>query len=217
MDIRKLIKLDFISIKPYFTLKNLLIMTVLAFVYTKLMNSPSMIISITMIFAMLFSSYPFLIGENSGIDGLYRLFGINPKDVVIGRFTLAGLIYIATSIIGIIYYMLLTLVSDLVFTKEIFLFILTNFLVYGLITSIQYPIFFKYGYTKAKTFAFLPIFIIGILGMLGGFLIEDLDSVFNFIDSHIELFLGISIIVVIIVILLSIILSIKFYKRRDFW
>lgn len=216
MDIRKLIKLDFISIKPYFTLKNLLIMTVLAFVYTKLMNSPSMIISITMIFAMLFSSYPFLIGENSGIDGLYRIFGINPKDVVIGRFTLAGLIYIATSIIGIIYYMLLTLVSDLVFTKEIFLFILTNFLVYGLITSIQYPIFFKYGYTKAKTFAFLPIFIIGILGMLGGFLIEDLDSVFNFIDSHIELFLGISIIVVIIVILLSIILSIKFYKRRDF-
>lgn len=216
MDIRKLIKLDFISIKPYFTLKNLLIMTVLAFVYTKLMNSPSMIISITMIFAMLFSSYPFLIGENSGIDGLYRIFGINPKDVVIGRFTLAGLIYIAISIIGIIYYMLLTLVSDLVFTKEIFLFILTNFLVYGLITSIQYPIFFKYGYTKAKTFAFLPIFIIGILGMLGGFLIEDLDSVFNFIDSHIELFLGISIIVVIIVILLSIILSIKFYKRRDF-
>lgn len=216
MDIRKLIKLDFISIKPYFTLKNLLIMTALAFVYTKLMNSPSMIISITMIFAMLFSSYPFLIGENSGIDGLYRIFGINSKDVVIGRFTLAGLIYIATSIIGIIYYMLLTLVSDLVFTKEIFLFILTNFLVYGLITSIQYPIFFKYGYTKAKTFAFLPIFIIGILGMLGGFLIEDLDSVFNFIDSHIELFLGISIIVVIIVILLSIILSIKFYKRRDF-
>ncbi len=52
--------------------------------------------------------------------------------------------------------------------------------------------------------------------MLGGFLIEDLDSVFNFIDSHIELFLEISIIVVIIVILLSIILSIKFYKRRDF-
>lgn len=216
MDIRKLIKLDFISIKPYFTLKNLLIMTALAFVYTKLMNSPSMIISITMIFAMLFSSYPFLIGENSGIDGLYRIFGINSKDVVIGRFTLAGLIYIATSIIGIIYYMLLTLVSDLVFTKEIFLFILTNFLVYGLITSIQYPIFFKYGYTKAKTFAFLPIFIIGILGMLGGFLIEDLDSVFNFIDSHIELFLGIFILVVIIVILLSIILSIKFYKRRDF-
>ncbi|WP_105301824.1 ABC-2 transporter permease [Anaerococcus marasmi] len=216
MDIRKLIKLDYISIKPYFTLKNLLIMTILAFVYTKLMNSPSMIISITMIFAMLFSSYPFLIGENSGIDGLYRIFGINPKDVVIGRFTLAGLIYIATSIIGIIYYILLTLVSDLVFTKEIFLFILTNFLVYGLITSIQYPIFFKYGYTKAKTFAFLPMFIIGILGILGGFLIEDLDSVFNFIDSHIELFLGISIIVVIIVILLSIILSIKFYKRRDF-
>lgn len=216
MDIRKLIKLDYISIKPYFTLKNLLIMTVLAFVNTKLMNSPSMIISITMIFAMLFSSYPFLIGENSGIDGLYRIFGINPKDVVIGRFTLAGLIYIATSIIGIIYYILLTLVSDLVFTKEIFLFILTNFLVYGLITSIQYPIFFKYGYTKAKTFAFLPIFIIGILGMLGGFLIEDLDSVFNFIDSHIELFLGISILVVIIIILLSIIISIKFYKRRDF-
>lgn len=216
MDIRKLIKLDIISIKPYFTLKNLLIMTVLAFVNMRLMDSPSMIISITMIFAMLYSSYPFLIGENSGIDGLYRIFGINPKDVVIGRFTLAGLIYIATSIIGIIYYILLTLVSDLVFTKEIFLFILTNFLVYGLITSIQYPIFFKYGYTKAKTFAFLPIFVIGILGMLGGFLIEDLDSVFNFIDSHIELFLGIFILVVIIIILLSIILSIKFYKRRDF-
>ena len=216
MDIRKLVKLDIISIKPYFTLKNLLIMTALAFVNMRLMDSPSMIISITMIFAMLFSSYPFLVGENSGIDGLYRIFGINSKDVVKGRFALAGLIYIATSIIGIIYYILLTLVSDLVFTKEIFLFILTNFLVYGLITSIQYPIFFKYGYTKAKTFAFLPIFIIGILGMLGGFLIEDLDSVFNFIDSHIELFLGISIIVVIIVILLSIILSIKFYKRRDF-
>lgn len=216
MDIRKLVKLDIISIKPYFTLKNLLIMTALAFVYMKLMDSPSMIISITMIFAMLFSSYPFLIGENSGIDGLYRIFGINSTDVVIGRFTLAGFLYIATSIIGLIYYLILTLVSDLAFTSEIFLYILTNFLIYGLVISIQYPIFFKYGYTKAKTFAFLPIFVIGILGMLGGFFIKDLNSVFNIIDSHKELFLGIFILIVIIVVVLSIKLSIKFYKKRDF-
>lgn len=216
MNIKKQIKLDLISIKPYFKFKNFIIFFGIGTYYMFINNSPNIIISMSMILAMLYSSYPFLVGENSGIDGLYKLLAIDSKDVVIGRYILALIFYFASSILGYIFYLIVATIKNFPVDLEILFGIGINFLVFVIIICLQYPIYFKYGYAKAKTWILLPIFIIGIIGMIAGFFIKDFERVINFIYQNKELIIIFSIILVILIIAISIKLSIKFYKQRDF-
>ena len=216
MNIKKQIKLDIISMKPYYTLKNLIIITVLSLFYSTIMKSPATMLSITMIFAVIFSSNPFLLGENSGIDALYKIFSIDSKDVVIGRYILACLLFIATSAIGLIVYTIISLVKNMSIDIDILMYIAINFIIYSIIISTQYPIFFKYGYAKAKTFGFLPIFIIGIIVMLVGSLIKDFSPVLNFVKENQTMILIGFFVLIVLIVIISIKLSLNFYEKRDF-
>ena len=216
MNISKQIKLDIISMKPYITIKNFAIMTFIAFLYMYIMKSPVITISMAVLFGIIFSSYPFLLGENSGIDGLYRVCGINSKGHVIARYILAYIIFFIVSIFGIIYYLLIALVKDYPIGTDIFRMIGMNLVFFTLIIGFQYPIFFKYGYSKAKTFGFLPIFIIGIIGMLAGTFIKDFGQIISFVKENQKILLIGLIILVVLLLIISIKLSINFYKKRDF-
>lgn len=216
MNIRKQIKLDLISIKPYITFKNFSIMTFIAFLYMYIMKSPVITISMAVLFGIIFSSYPFLLGENSGIDGLYRIYGINSKELVIARYILAYIIFFTVSIFGIIYYLLIALVKDYPIGTDIFGMIGMNLVFFTLMIGFQYPIFFKYGYLKAKTFGFLPIFIIGIIGMLAETFIKDFGPIISFVKENQKILLIGLIILVVLLLIISIKLAINFYKKRDF-
>lgn len=216
MDIKKQIKLDIISMKPYYTLKNLIIILAI-FLYNSFINkSPIGLVSMTLFFAVMYSSNPFLLGENSGIDALYKIFSINSKKVVIGRYILAGLIFIVASLLGFSIYAIVSLIKNMPMGIDMLMFIGSNFVLYAIIISVQYPIFFKSGYTKAKTFKFLPIFIIAIIGMALGYFIKDFGPILNFVlENQRMLIIGLCILIVLML-TISITLSIKFYKKRDF-
>lgn len=216
MNIKKQIKLDLISIKPYFTFKNLLIFSGIVIFYVFITKSPNIILTMSMFFAMIFSAYPFLVGDNSGIDGIYRLFSIDSKNVVLARYILALFIYVLASIIGLIYYLIVSIIKSYPIDMEILINFGVNFLVFAIIISLQYPIYFKFGYTKAKTWTILPIIILGILGGAVGFLVKDIGEVINFAYQNKELIIISAIILVILIIAITIKLSIKFYKQRDF-
>ena len=93
-DIKKIIKLDYISIVPYFTFKNLIIMIFLYCFYFVVSKNPAIAISMPLIFAIIYSSYPFLVGDEAGLDGLYKIFGIKNRDVVIGRYIFAIILFL---------------------------------------------------------------------------------------------------------------------------
>lgn len=216
MNISKQIKLDIISIKPYLTIKNFIIFFGIGIFYMIISNSPNIIISMSMILAMVYSSYPFLVGDDSGIDGFYKLLAIDSKDVVIGRYILALIFYFASSILGFIFYLIVATIKDFPIDLDILFGLGINFLVFVIIICLQYPIYFKYGYKKAKTWILLPIFIIGIIGMIAGFFIKDFDRIINFIYQNKELIIIFSIILLILIIAISFKLAVKFYKKRDF-
>lgn len=216
MNIKKQIKLDIISMKPYYTLKNLIILSGISLFYSFINESPVVMLSMTLTFAVIFSSNPFLLGENSGIDALYKIFSIDSKKVVIGRYILAGLIFIVASLLGFSIYTIVSLIKNIPIGLDILMYLGMNFVLFGIIISFQYPIFFKSGYTKAKTFWFLPILIIGILGMLVGYFIKDFRPILNFVlENQRMLIIGICILLVLFL-TISIKLSINFYKKRDF-
>ncbi len=102
-DIKKIMRLDYISIKPYFTIKNLLIMLILYLVYFFMTKNPLIAISMPLLFAMMYSSYPFLVGDEAGIDSLYKIFGIKGDKVVKGRYAFALILFMTAIIIGLIF------------------------------------------------------------------------------------------------------------------
>lgn len=216
MNIRKQIKLDIISMKPYYTLKNLIILLGISLFYSFINKTPVVMLSMTLTFAVIFSSTPFLLGENSGIDALYKIFSIDSKKVVIGRYILAGLIFIVASLLGFSIYAIVSLIKNIPLDLDMLMYLGMNFVLFGIIISFQYPMFFKSGYTKAKTFSFAPILIIAIIGMILGYFIKDFGPIINFLlENQRMLIVGLFILVVLFL-TISIILSIKFYKKRDF-
>lgn len=216
MDIKKQIKLDIISMKPFYTLKNLIIILAI-FIYISFINkSPMGLVSMTLFFAVVFSSNPFLLGENSGIDALYKIFSINSKKVVIARYILAGLIFIVVSLVGFSIYAIVSLIKNMPMGLDMLMVIGIDFVLYAIVISVQYPIYFKYGYAKARIFSFLPLFIIAAIGMILGYFINDFGPILNFVLENQRMIIVALFILVALFLIISIKLSIKFYKQRDF-
>ena len=71
------VRLDFITVKPYATLKNLIIFVAVALIMIISSGGGSSAIGILMVYAVLFSSYPFAVGEKNGIDALYVTLSIS--------------------------------------------------------------------------------------------------------------------------------------------
>lgn len=215
-DIKKIVNLDYISIKPYFTLKNLIIMIFLYLVYFFITSNPMTANSAILIFSIVYSSYPFLIGEEAGIDSLYRIFGIKSEKVVIGRYAFALVLFIFAFLISIVFS---TIFSFFVETTDIKEFLATSFaylLVYLIFISLKYPLYFKFGYKKAKSISALTFALIGILTFLVMTFKDSLNYFFVLMENNIFMTLLISLLLVLLITFISINLSQKFYKRRDF-
>lgn len=215
-DIKKIVKLDYISIKPYFTLKNLIIMIFLYLVYFFVTSNPLTANSAILIFSIVYSSYPFLIGEEAGIDSLYRIFGIKSEKVVLGRYVFALVLFIFALLISIVFS---TIFSFFVETADIREFLATSLaylLVYLVFISLKYPLYFKFGYKKAKSISALTFALIGLLYFLVMALKDSLSDLFIFMENNIFMTLLISLILVLVIFIISIKSSQKFYKNRDF-
>lgn len=215
-DIKKIVNLDYISIKPYFTLKNLIIMIFLYLVYFFVTSNPLTANSAILIFSIVYSSYPFLIGEEAGIDSLYRIFGIKSEKVVLGRYVFALLLFIFALLISIVFS---TIFSFFVETADIREFLATSLaylLVYLVFISLKYPLYFKFGYKKAKSISALTFVLIGLLSFLVMALKDSLNDLFIFMENNIFMTLLISLLLVLLIVFISIKVSQKFYKKRDF-
>ena len=215
-DIKKIVNLDYISIKPYFTLKNLIIMICLYLVYFFITSNPLTANSAILIFSIVYSSYPFLIGEEAGIDSLYRIFGIKSEKVVLGRYVFALLLFIFALLISIVFS---TIFSFFVETADIREFLATSLaylLVYLIFISLKYPLYFKFGYKKAKSISALTFVLIGLLSFLVMALKDSLNDLFIFMENNMFMTLLISLLLVLLIVFMSIKVSQKFYKNRDF-
>ena len=80
------IKLDFFTIKPYFTFKSILIYAVIAVFLSITSINIFSAVGFGLMMGTMFIGYPFAIGEKSNMDALYATLSVNRKTVVIGRY-----------------------------------------------------------------------------------------------------------------------------------
>ncbi|MFQ8697572.1 MAG: ABC-2 transporter permease [Peptoniphilus harei] len=215
-DIKKIVNLDYISIKPYFTLKNLIIMIFLYLVYFFVTSNPLTANSAILIFSIVYSSYPFLIGEEAGIDSLYRIFGIKSEKVVLGRYVFALVLFIFALLISIVFSIIFSFFVETADIREFLTTSLAYLLVYLVFISLKYPLYFKFGYKKAKSISALTFVLIGLLSFLVMALKDSLNDLFIFMENNIFMTLLISLLLVLLIVFMSIKVSQKLYKKRDF-
>jgi len=217
MNAIKVFKLDLLSIKPYLTIKNLIILIGLGTLYGVLSKNPAFVLATVQMFAILFSGYPFMVGEESGIDPLYKLFSISSKDVVKGRYLLATVSVIIMLVVGVIMAMLIGLAYPM---QDLFYSLLLAAPCIGLISLIiifiEYPIYFKYGYKKGKTLTAVPMLLLAIGAVCSTYFNETLKSILQFLVMSPFMAMAVICIIFIIIIGVSLQLSNKLYARRDF-
>ena len=217
MNAIKVFKLDLLSIKPYLTIKNLIILIGLGTLYGVLSKNPAFVLATVQMFAVLFSGYPFMVGEESGIDPLYKLFRISSKDVVKGRYLLATVSVVIMLVVGVVMAMLIGLAYPM---EDLFYSLLLAAPCIGLISLIiifiEYPIYFKYGYKKGKTLTAVPMLLLAIGTVCSTYFNESLKSILQFLVMSPFMAMAVICIIFIIIIGVSLQLSNKLYAERCF-
>lgn len=217
MNAIKVLKLDLLSIKPYLTIKNLIILIGLGTLYGVLSKNPAFVLATVQMFAVLFSGYPFMVGEESGIDPLYKLFSISSKDVVKGRYLLATVSVIIMLVVGVVMALLIGLAYPM---EDLFYSLLLAAPCIGLISLIiifiEYPIYFKYGYKKGKTLTAVPMLLLAIGAVCSAYFNETLKSILQFLVMSPFMAMAVICIIFIIIIGVSLQLSNKLYAERCF-
>ena len=156
------VRLDFAAIKPY--IKTLYLFVIIA-IFTGIIDSSlDMTFTMVMIGLPMILSYPFAISEKNSLDTLYSTLSLNRKDVVLGRYAFAFIIEIVAIMILLALAFIKSNFStmDMSF-NELFIYISFLSMIFSIIIAFQYPIFFKFGYAKAKLFSYIPLLLLFLL------------------------------------------------------
>ena len=215
-------KLDYMTVKPYFTLKTaLLFLFVFSFIGYGT-GEPATMIGMCMMYSVIFSCYPFSVGERCGLDLLYGTLPITKKNIVAGRyaFTLFLNVFMLTLALTVASILMLLLESPFNWT-DMLLSALVCIVFFSLIEAIQLPIYFKFGYTKAKFLTYLPLLcfpaVVFIASSLLGEdrLIPVIENTIAWVMNHTVAVCVFVLIMWAVLMLFSVFLSLRFYQKRE--
>lgn len=215
-------RLDFLTIKPYFTVMTVLIYVVVALFLTTFSGNISTAMGVGMMLGTLFLGYPFALGEKSSMDVLYATLALKRGTVVSGRYLFALLLNacavlfsVALGAVGLFAARELGVAVEADGAIETVIALSALFI---FVQAIQLPLYFKLGYSKAKFLSLLPFVVI----MVGFFLLLILQNsgsipagfmVSALSGEAVALFL---LVAVVLVVCASYFLSRAFYERREF-
>ena len=216
-------RLDLITIKPYLTWKILLLFLAVCAMVGSETGETSVIVGMCMIYGVIFASYPFVIGEKSALDTLYSTLPVSKKSIVAGRYLFSVLLNLATLVMSC----LISFITISILGKEFNL--ITNvlsalvcFVLFTLIVAIQLPIYFKFGYTKAKFLTYIPLMAFPAATLIVSTSVDKNDlmpivtGALAWIESNILLASALIAAFWVVFMLISAILSYRVYRKREF-
>lgn len=216
-------RLDFLTIRQYLSPRNLLFFAIIIFVLSFFNQNSSIAIGIVMMYALLYSAYPFAIGEKTKTDLLYLSLPLQKRNLVYGRYLFTLFLNLSSAVIALLF----TRVVSVLLQQE---FILGEtlaatgscFFLFTLMECIQLPFYFKLGYTKAKLFVFLPILVIPALIFFLFRLAQDfglmasLTELGNQVAQNPLFFVFLALLFWVLAVSLSIFVSVQNYSKREF-
>lgn len=217
----KCCKLDFMMIKSYLV-KNIILLLVISIFLSVMNKNVTMILGMMGIYGVMVLSYPFVLQEKNGIDNFYGTLSLNRKIIVRGRYLFTIGLGILSGVISLVSCIVLNKIMSFGMTiQEILFTAAIMFGIYIILASLQLPIYFKFGYTKAKMYAMIPIFLIPMV-IVGGIslitdrsdLMEKMGQIGTMIENNPFASCIMVIAVVFLIMEISLIISSKFYEER---
>jgi len=224
--LKAFVLLDFKTIKPYLTGKNMLIYGAVA-MFLSAVSTVEISLGIGLMLATLFISYQFAIGEKSNLDALYVTLSVYRRTVVMGRYLFAFLLNLCAISFSLVFAMLGVFGARLAGSFQnggggSLAFILAMPALLLLVQSVQLPIYFKFGYNKAIFISVVP-FVVFMAGY-GAFvsmarksgIIARLSASLSGILSNVALTTALVVFVLALAVYVSYGLSVAYYSKREF-
>jgi hypothetical protein len=216
------VRMEFITAKPYMTGKVLIAYAGLLCFMTVMSTSAATLAGFSLMIATLNLSFIFATCEKNNMDALYVTLAVKKRTVVLGRYLFSLFMDVCAILCALLFSLVLGVFvpeSDLNMSANealpAFTLIAAMFLV---VQAVQFPIFFRFGYMKAKYMSIIPFLLIvaglPVLERLRG--LPYLPDVLIWAASNIPAVCALICAVTVIIICVSYRLSLAFYGKRDF-
>ncbi len=173
----KLMQLDFKMVQQHLFGRQGLYLLAIGIGLPFIMRDASFLSGFWGMYGLLYAAYPFMMVEQGGASMLYGVLPVDRAAMIRGRYLYAVSIMGAAALGGLLLGAVLQFVlpeSEPV--EGIIGVAAVMFLTGCLMVSAQFPIFFRLGYMKARTWAYLPLLLLVPLttylstsGIVGGF------------------------------------------------
>ncbi|HWS30238.1 MAG TPA: ABC-2 transporter permease [Clostridia bacterium] len=175
----RFLKLDYITVKPYLMGRTLLIFLLIPVFFMLFTDGGAAVLFFLLGIGAMFVSYPFSVGEQNGIDALYATLSIKRENAVFGRYLFA---LCADLIVGLVAAVFTALTSFLKKTPvdwaEYSVVFGVALAFFTFVQAIQLPLFFRFGYAKAKLLSVLPFLLVPVVTLSFNFFQERLNEFF---------------------------------------
>jgi hypothetical protein len=220
--LKAITQMDFITVKPNITVKNLTIYAAVALFLAVTSSNIASTIGVGMMLGTMFVSYPFALSEKGNMDVLYITLSADRRTVVLGRYAFT----LAIDVCAVFFSAMLASIGLLVMggfnIGAAFWSALALSALFIVIQAIQLPLYFKFGYTKAKFASLMPFLLI----MAFAAALMAMEKNVKYASIITEFFTGLvsnigwaaflAVLVLCLIVFLSYSLSLALYKKREF-
>jgi hypothetical protein len=156
--------LDLRTIAPYRLQLLGLPLLIMAVFYSK---SEGMLPALALLYAPQAAGYPFMVSDRAHLDTLYAVLPLTRRSLLLGRYAWALATFVATAGVGIPVFLLLARLEHVSLGGYAFSAIVSvSWALFALSISIQFPLFVRFGYTRAGMLGTtLPIILVALAAL----------------------------------------------------
>ena len=217
----KTCKMDFFGIRSYLTWKPIAFFILFSTGFTYFMDLSFFPMVFAMTMSLMIMTYPFVTGEDSGTERLYRMIGMEDEDTVKGRYLYSFVVFLVATLAALVIMNGVNLVKngELLIGESLAsggLYLA----MYILFTDINLPIFFAVGHKKAKGVAGGALIattgiVIAVSGFVASAFPKEVKALYLWASAHVLLIVLLGIVLLVLMTLLSYTMALKKFKKRD--
>ena len=209
----KMARLDYYTFKPMLAAFTGFIMIV--FMLAGMTDSSVSALCLTASwYVAILSANIFSIQEKNGLERLYASLSLELRNIIKGRYIFIFCNYTLALILSFIIGIVTSVIQNrMIDYADVILGMCSSLFIFVMIVALQIPIYFRFGYTRAKVWGMIPfIFIMGIM------LIDGYFDVFSNITTGVrknEMVSNVACVVVsFLIVFISYHLSVRCYLKR---
>ena len=221
MNMLKTFKMDLLGIRPYITWKLILFFVLFSVGFTYFVELSFFPMVFAMTLSLMIMTYPFVTGEDSGTERLYRMIGMEDEDTVRGRYLYSLVVFLVATLAALVIMngMNLAKNGELLIGKSLAsggLYLV----MYILFMDINLPIFFAVGHKKAKGVAGGALIattgiVIAVSGFAASAFPNEVKALYHWATSHLFLVVLGAVLIVALLTALSYTIALRKFKKRD--